>query len=257
MSRHVAVGLVLSALVAAGLAGAQPGGPPAIPEAETTTIDEGSFRIYQSGRLLGAEVFRIAGHGDSMLVTSRTYQVLPSGDTLRKDVAQVVGRMDFGLHNYHSKLTSGGHTLIRGLELGDTTFTSYRQFDGRGEGDVMVLPPGRMFVVDPKSFICFDVICRSIQDQVFDRRPLTLLILGQRDSLLDGSAVDQGSETVRWGGKPVTARKLAIGDANATFTVWASPHGGLLRLEQAESGLRVERDPPAAKPRPKKPAPPH
>jgi hypothetical protein len=257
MSRPLAVTLVLAVLAAAGLAGAQPGPAPTFPEGGATPIDQGSFRIYQSGQLLGAEVFKISGYGDSLLVTSRTYQVLPSGDTLRKDVAQVVGRMDFGLHNYHSKLTSGGHTLVRGLELGDTVFTSYRQFDGSGEGDVMVLPPGRVFVVDPKSFICFDVICRSIQGQVFDRRPLTLLILGQRDSMLDAAAVDQGTETIRWGGKPVTARKLAIGDANTTFTVWAAPKGGLLRLEQSESGLRVERDAPVAKPRPKTPPPGH
>jgi hypothetical protein len=256
MSRHLAVVLVLTVLAAAGLAGAQPGGPPTL-EGETYTIDEGSLRIYQSGRFLGAEVFKISGHGDSMLVTSRTFQVLPNGDTLRKDLAQVVGRMDFGLHNYHSKMKAGGHTLIRGLELGDTTYTSYRQIDGSGEGDVLVLPPGRVFVVDPKSFICFDVICRSIQGQVFDRRPLTLLVLGSPDSLLEAAAVDQGSETIRWGGKPVIARKLTIGDANTAFTVWASPHGGLLRLEQSESGLRVERDPPAVKPRSKTPPPGH
>ena len=98
-------------------------------------LDRGSFLIYQSGRLLGTEVFALVSSGDSLIVTSRSFQVLSSDDTLRKDVAQVVGLFDFGLRNYMSKQTIGRLTLTRGLDLSDTAFTSFRQYGGLGEGD--------------------------------------------------------------------------------------------------------------------------
>jgi hypothetical protein len=218
-------------------------------------IDQGSFRIYQSDRLLGTEVFSLVSNGDSLLVTSRSFQVLPGPDTLRKTVAQVVGLLDYGLRTYRSKQQFAGHTLTRALNLADTSFTSLRQLDQGGDADWLALPPGRVFVMDPKSFICFDLICRSLQGKTFDHRPLTLFVLGARDSMLEVTAADLGLDTLRWGSRPVQARKLSIGDAHTTFTVWAAPRGHLLRLVETSSGLRVERDPPALKPRAPKPKP--
>jgi len=116
------------------------------------------------------------------------------------------------------------------------------------------LPPGRVFVVDPKVFICFDLICRSLHGKVFEHRPLTLFVLGARDSVVEATATDLGGETIRWGERPILARKMSIGDAQTTFVAWAAPRGNLLRLEETASGLRVERSPPAVKrpaPKPK------
>lgn len=256
MKPALLAGLALGLLALAPPAHAQFSGAPAFSDTGSFAVDAGSFRISQSGHMLGSEVFSFTGRGDSMLVQSRTFQVLSSGDTLRKDVAQVVSLMDFGLRSYHSKQIAGGHTLTRGLELGDTAFISFRQIDQQGEGDVLVLPPGRVFVLDPKAFICFDLICRSLNKKVFETWPLTLIVLGPRDSVLAATATDLGTETIRWGSKPVQAHKLGIGDANTTFTAWAGPSGSMLRLEESTTGLRVERDAPAVKPRPRpKPSP--
>ncbi|HEY6866466.1 MAG TPA: hypothetical protein VI792_04360 [Candidatus Eisenbacteria bacterium] len=254
MKLALPAGLALGLLALASPARAQ---MPAFADTGTFAVDAGSFRIVQSGHMLGTEVFSYSGRGDSMLVVSRTFQVLSSGDTLRKDVSQVVSLLDFGLRNYHSKQTFGGHTLTRGLEMGDTTYMSFRQMDEQGVGDMLVLPPGRMFILDPKMFVCFDLICRSLHKKVFDTWPLTLLVLGPRDSVLAATATDLGSETIRWGSKPVQAHKFNIGDANTTFTAWAGPAGSMLRLEEGTTGLRVERDAPAvkARPRPPKPSP--
>ena len=220
-----------------------------------TELDRGSFRIYQSDKLIGTEVFSIVSNGDSMLVSTRSFQVIPGADTLRKTVAQVVGVLDLGLRTYRSQQLYGGHSLVRGLNLSDTSFASYRQFDGRGEGDGLVLPPGRVFVMDPKVFMCFDLICRSLHGKAFDQRPLTLFVMGPRDTMIEVAAADLGTETIRWGSRPVQARKLSIGDGHTTFLVWAAPRGHLLRLTQAATGLRVERDPPALKPRAPAPKP--
>jgi len=252
MKRLLPVTLALCAIVFPAATRAQ---GETFPEQGSVELDRGSFRIYQSDKFLGTEVFALASSGDSLLVTSRSFQLLPGADTLRKDVAQVVGLNDFGLRSYLSKQQYGGHTLTRGLELGDTAITSYRQDELGGASDSFVLPPGRVFIMDPKAFICFDLICRSLHGKVFDRRPLTLFVLGPRDSMIEVTATDLGPETIRWGSRPVQARKLSIGDAHTTFIAWAAPRGHLLRLAETTTGLRVEREPPALKPRAPKPKP--
>lgn len=228
---------------------------PSMPDSGSVELDRGSFQIYQADQLLGTEVFSFVGNGDSLLVTSRTFQVLPSGDTLRKDVAQVVGLYDYGLRSYRSKQRLAGHLLSRGLHLGDTTVTSARQFDERGEVDELVLPPGRVFVVDPKMFVSFDLICRSLNGKTFERRPIVLFVMGPRDTMIEAMATDLGSETIRWGARPIQARKLEIGDERTKFIAWAAPGGKLLRLSETTSGLRVERQPAAVRSRASRPKP--
>ncbi len=227
----------------------------AVPGEGSVEIDRGSFRIYQAEQLLGTEVFAFVGYGDSLLVSSRSFQVLPGGDTLRKDVAQILGLYDYGLRNYRSKQHFAGHVLGRGLRLGDTTITSERQYDGSGDVDELVLPPGRVFVMDPKMFVCFDLICRSLHGKTFDRRPVVLFVMGPRDTMIEATATDLGSETIRWGARPVQARKLEIGDGHMKFIAWAAPGGRMLRLAEPVSGLRVEREPAAVKSRAPKPKP--
>ena len=252
MKRLLPAVLVLSALAMPLLARTQVSD---FPDSGGVPIDRGNFQIYQSDRLLGTEVFALVGNGDSLLVTSRSFQVLPGGDTLRKDLAQVVGLYDYGLRSYRSQQRLAGHLLSRGLHLGDTTVTSARQFDEHGEVDEFVLPPGRVFVIDPKMFVCFDLICRSLHGKIFDQRPLVLFVLGLRDTMIEATATDLGSETIRWGARPILARKLAIGDARTKFIAWAAPGGRLLRLAETQSGLRVEREPAAVRSRASKPKP--
>ena len=220
---------------------------PMMPESGVTELDRGSFTIYHRGQPLGTEHFSIQGSGDSLLFSTHTFQVFP-GDTFEKDVAWVSG-IDFGLRNYMSKQIRRGHRYIRALVLSDSVFSSYRQIDRSGDADVLALPPGRVFVLEPRVFICFDVICRSLEGKTFERRPISLIVLGAPDTVLEATATSLGSETIRWGARDVQARKLSLADANTTFLAWASPRGELLRLEETTSGLRVERTPPKVKKR--------
>ena len=221
---------------------------PTMPETGTVELDRGIFTIYQRGQPLGTEHFSVQGSGDSLMFSTHTFQVFP-GDTLEVDVAWVAG-IDFGLRNYRSKQVRLGHTFQRALVLCDSTFTSYRQFDLSGEGDVLALPPGRVFVLEPRVFMCFDVICRSLLGKSFDHRPISLVVLGVPDSVVEATAENLGSDSLRWGSRPMRARKYRIADGNTSFIAWASPQGNLVRLEESTSGLRVERTPPAVKRRP-------
>jgi hypothetical protein len=243
-TRMVLVALVAaSALAAAGARG--------------DVIDKGSFRLHLKDRLLGVETFDIEEAQDSLLVRARQYLTVPttpSGEPLEKGADILIGRYDYALRQYHSTRNFRGKTTGRGLVIADTHYVAYREGEGIGDGESRVLPPGRLFVMDSQVITLFDLLCRSMNGTSFVSRPVNLLALGPRDTMLDARAVVLGSETIRWGARPVVARKLQlVADSQTTFTLWVGAQGQLLRLTEPVSGLRVERDAPAIKrpPRPK------
>jgi hypothetical protein len=232
-----------------GLVGAAPAPPGGV-------IDSGGYRVYQGDRALGTETFSFENHGDSLMIISHVAQTLqgPDGDLpIDKQVAVVVRPLDYDLKFYQSRLKIGGRELVRGLWVNDTAFTSYREGGGHGEGDRLVRPPGRMFVVDSQVFVLFDIMCRNLYDRVFDSRPLQVVVLGDRDSVMEITATDLGKETLRWGAKPVVTRKLRFADARTEYLAWIGPDGHMLRLAQPANELRVERDAPPVKPAAKPP----
>ena len=221
-------------------------------------VDQGNFILYQNDRAVGAEVFTVEVAGDSLIVASRLYETRTTdrGDEqFEKQMMLIASRSDFGLRSYQSTMTFRGQKLTRGIVMGDTALTLYRESEQGGVGDRIVAPPGRIFVVDARLFTLFDLICLSLHGKTFDSRPLTMLTLGARDSVLEATATDLGSETIRWGARPVQTRKLQITDGSTTFMVWANSAGKMLRLEHRESATRVERQPPAIKKRTAPPKP--
>jgi hypothetical protein len=214
-------------------------------------LDTSSYKVYQRDRALGTETFSFEAQGDSLRIYSHIVQTLPGPDgdvPIDKMVAMIVRTLDYDLLFYQSTLRSAGKNLTRGLWMGDTAFTSYRESSGAGIGDRLLRPPGRLFVVDAQAFVLFDIMCRNLNGRTFDRRTLPVFVLGARDTLMEITATDLGTETIRWGSRPVTARKLSLADQQTEFFVWIGPQGYMLRLEQPALGLRVEREAPAVRP---------
>jgi len=231
---------------------------PGAPAEPIRILDNSSYRVYQGDRALGTEIFSFETQGDSLRIFTHVVQSLPgpNGDiSIDKQIAMVVGAFDYDLRFYQSTLKVGGRDLTRGLWMNDTAFTSYRESLERGVGDRLRRPPGRLFVIDSQVFVLFDIICRNLHGKTFDRRSLPVFVLGDRDSLMEITASDLGNETIRWGSKPVVARKLRLADSRTEFLVWVGAQGYMLRLEQPAIGLRVERDAPAVKRRPPPPKP--
>lgn len=246
--------MVLATLVAAAaLVAALPAG------ARGDVVDKGSFKISRNDRPLGAETFEIVEAQDSLVVRARQFLALPTSrgdEPFEKGADILLGRSDFALRQYQSNRTYRGATTVRALMVGDTHYVAYREGDGRGEGESRVLPPGRLFVMDSQLVTVFDLLCRSLHATSFTSRPVNLLALGPRDTMLDARVVVLGSETIRWGSRPVVARKLQlVADSQTTFTLWVGSQGQLLRLNEPVGGLRAERDPPAVKRRPPPPKP--
>jgi hypothetical protein len=229
------------------------------PTSITGLMDRGSFKLYRHDRALGAETFEIAYGHDSLVVRARQSLIIPTsqGDqTLDRAADLLVSRTDYSLRDYQSQRTLRGITTRRGLVLADTHYVAYREDERGGEGESRVLPPGRVYVMDSQLVTLFDLICRSFHAKAFESRPINLLALGPRDTLLEAQANVLPSETIRWGAKPVLARRLQIvADSQTTFTLWVGPRGELLRLSEPGGGLRAERDPPDVKRRPPPPKP--
>jgi hypothetical protein len=220
--------------------------PPAA--AQSTPVDQGSFKIYVGNRALGTEVFSYATMRDSIVIGSQTRVVSPtaSGDTLIKDMALIV-KADFDLKAYRSQASIGQDAKLCGIVVQDTALTIFRQHNQAGDAITILRPPGKIYVIDPFIYTMFDVIGRELHGRTFERRTIQLLILSERDSVIDAVVTRLPKETIPWGGKPVTAEKFEIGDGQVTFQVWMSPAGHMIKLAEANTGLRVERDPPPVK----------
>jgi len=244
----------LAALLLAGPAGAQN---------PLESIDQGNYLVSLSGRSIGAENFTIVARSDSVncmahsFVTKRTDR---GEETIEKTMGWLANRGDWSLRYYQSDETYRGETVVRGvLQLeGDTALTVFvENKSGGGTAYRRAAPPGRFFVLDSGLYTLFDLICLSLHGKTFVTRPLNLMSIGPPDSLFEAEVKDLGHETIRWGARPVQARKVQISDGSITFVAWMSPdRGRLLRLTHEASGLRVEREAPPVKrrsPTPPKP----
>jgi hypothetical protein len=214
-------------------------------------LDEGAFVISQNGKPVRLENFAIERTRDTLLVRASSRIALPGQDQrpVDKSMVLLVGPLDFAMGSYWSQLAAGPDTLRRGVEVtpGDTVFTVWREFNRRGVGDLFAQPPGRMYILDSPLFTTFGFIGWTLQGKLCDRRPITVFVLGARDSLVNATVTDVAEETLHWGGRPVQARKLVIADERMSFTAWFSPDGRMLRLEQPQTGIRVDRKSPPLK----------
>jgi len=225
-----------------------------------TTLDQGSFKIYRHDQPLGAETFVFAEGNDSLTVEARQFLTIPTADgeqPLERAADVLLSRTDFSLRGFSSSRTFQGQTTGRGPAFSDTHYVAFRQNDRGGEAESRILPPGRIYVMDSQIITLFDIICRSFQDRAFKSRDINLLALGPSDTMLTAHATTLGTETIRWGEKPVVAHKLQLKvDSQTTFTFWIGPRGQLLRLIEPVGGLRAERATPAVKERTTSPEPP-
>jgi hypothetical protein len=91
------------------------------------------------------------------------------------------------------------------------------------------------------------VISRNLNRQQFEQRPITLMVLGPSDTTIEVTVKRLAPAALKWGTKTVQARRLEIDDGYNQVLLWTDDRGRMLCFEAPASGLRVTRDPPAAK----------
>ena len=205
--------------------------------------ERATFEIKVHDKTVGTETIEIQGSTDSLRVASSSLQLLGSAghDSLTKQTKLVATIDDLDLRAYASAQRFLGRVVERGVECEDTLIHLSSFANGRGEQDIAARPPGRLFVIDAGSFVSFDLICRMLRGHAFVTRPINMLVLGPRDSVVTATLEDRGTETLRWGNAPVTARRVELTDRSSRYTMWMDSTGRMLRLENAWSGVRVER----------------
>ncbi len=223
--------------------------------ASGTVLDEGTFIISQYGKPVRAEEFAIERMPDTLLVRAASMVSLPGqgAQPVDKSMILMVSPLDYALGSYWSQQSAGPDSLRRGVETtrGDTVMTIWREVNQGGTGDLIAQPPGRLYILDPPLFSTFNFLGWTLNGKVCDRRPVKVFVLGARDSMVDVTVTDVGNETIRWGGRPVLARKLVIADEVTSFTGWYSPDDGrMFRLEQSRDSIRVDRKAPPLKRQP-------
>jgi hypothetical protein len=224
-------------------------------DAELPAADAGVFQVTIGGHT-ALESFSYSRSGDSLTVTAETRRPTTSStgvDTLHKLMTLVLGAEDGGLRRYASNQDFRGHSVARGLTAYDSTLSCFRQVDGLGEGNIYSLPPGRVFVMDGMLFTLIDVVCRSFAGTTFESRLVQTMSLGARDTVQAQTLRSMGTDTLRWGGRPVQTRRLELTDGPVRFALWAAPDGRMLRLTQREMGVAIERLAPAIKSRAPRP----
>jgi hypothetical protein len=243
MSRARGAGIVLAGLVACAIFG----------PARAAVIDEGTYRIYLNGRAMGSEPFFFDQFTDSVVVQSVISQIIrfPDGgeDSLKKSSFLTVDAFDLNMRFYQSVQMLRAQKFSRALVMSETTYSSYTEVDNHGSGEVMVRPPGRIYLHDPDIYVLFDVIARSLSAQAIDARPILLLVLGPRDTTLEVQAKKLPATAKKWGAKTLQSRRIELDDGVNRVVLWCDTRGRLIEMEIPASGLRVVRDPPKVKPR--------
>lgn len=225
---------------------------PITEEPRNRELDHGKFTIKVRDHVIGAENFGIEARADSINCLARSFvtQHTDKGDEqIEKFVGISLGRMDWALRFYQSEETFRGETYVRGvlMDPSDTAFTVYKEKKGGGgAANRLSAAPGRTFVLDSGLYTLFDLMCVYLGEQTFTSRPLNILTFGEPDTVMEATVTDLGHETIRWGSRPVSARKLQFSQGNMRFDVWVDKTGRMLRLAHAPSGLLVEREPEAA-----------
>ncbi len=226
----------------------------AFPASANEVLDQGAYSVYQGGRSIGSEKFFLEALGESLVLSASATQKVETRDgprTVERDIRLVMSRLDFEMRDYTSKTQVAGDSVKRGVVPGDTVLTIYREDAVGGEGTTYPKPPGRLFVFEAGVYSLIDVALRNLSGVSFEERDVSLLVLGPRDTILDARIKRVGKESVPWGATSVVAEHFRLSDPTASFDVWMHPRGRMIRLASEDYDVRVERKPPAVKPKAK------
>ena len=237
--------LLLAVLSLAGLA-------PIARAQSSTAPDSGLLVIFDHDTPIAHERYAYQFMGDSLVISAATQREFRDESGKRhpflKTMVLTVDAHDLGLMRYLSNQDFNDHKTVRGLLPADTVMTYYKEYDGVGDADRLVQPPGRLFVLDPQLFTLFDVLCRSLAGKEFATRRVQLVALAPDTLTMPLAIVTlQKPGTTRVGTRRVLLRHYSLDDHGVRFELWADPRGHMVRMANQPSGLSVELAPESAR----------
>lgn len=235
----------------AGLAHAQVATiPPKVgPPDRLSFLRAGTFETWQDTSRLGTEFYQVyvTPRRDSVIASTTTrYQLRDqTGPFLyEKFTLQITRAMDAFPLFYQSYENLGERHRALSVTTHDTMAVIFHEAGGRGEGNVIDLPPGRLYLLDPQ---VFDQVENLVGD--FAQRGLTSrfqqVLMPPRDSVVQVRLARGPQETIELPGLgKKKAQRIDLYDDLTLIRTWVSDDGILLKIESPSQGMRVVRLPP-------------
>jgi hypothetical protein len=207
----------------------------------------GTFEVWQDTTRLGTEFYTAyltAAKKDSVITTSSVVYDLHSGKRLmhyEKKTLRITGAMDSHLMQYQSAEEIGPQERALAVTTYDTTATIYHEDNGQGDGTVIVVPPGRVYILDPSVYEQVEALTRDFAQSQVPSRTMHALI-PPRDTVITIQMKRGPKEKVQGtGGKPMSAQRVDMYDDLTRIQAWLDDSGNLVRLEAPAQKVRVVR----------------
>ncbi len=207
--------------------------------AQTTTLDEGSFRLYLAGRTIGTESFYIrqSGTGDDAVIIAQGSIAV---DTAAAPQAiQTILRVEGSSlrpSDYDVTVRGAGAQRIVGRVIGGRF--SARIVSATGEQMREYLASEGAVLVDDGVVHHHYFLARRAEAGA-SRIPIIIPRLNRQ---VTGTVEEVGRESVRIGGRSIPAKRLAVSLAGAPQVhLWVDDRGRVLRLEVPERGFEAVR----------------
>jgi hypothetical protein len=218
---------------------------PASPLSRLLFVRTGTFEVRQDTTLLGTEFYRIylTPGRDSLLVSGHITYELPQvrGGHVRyeKHSLRILRALDNYLAMYQTHEEIGGRERALALATHDTSVSIFHEADGRGEGNVIPIPPGRVYTLDPSAYEQVEFMVRDFLETSLPTRTIHALI-PPRDTVISLRLTRGSAEKV---GK-IQTRRVDLYDDLTLIQAWLDADGNLIQLEAPAQKVRVRRLPP-------------
>jgi hypothetical protein len=208
----------------------------------------GTFEVWQDTMRLGTEFYSayLTAKRDSVITSSNVVYDLRSGPRLmhyEKRALRIATSLDNHLFLYQSAEQIGQEERALAVTTYDTSATIYHENNGAGEGSVIAVPPGRIYVLDPSVYEQVESLTRDFALSGLPGRSMHALI-PSRDTVITIQMKRGPKEKVQGtGGKPLMAQRVDMYDDLTRIQAWLDDSGNLVRLEAPAQKVRVLRRP--------------
>jgi hypothetical protein len=241
---------VLVVALGVGLARAQMAtiAPHISPVESMLALRAGTFEVWQDTTRLGTEFYSayLTARRDTAAVTSLiTYELHSGRATMHyeKRTRRLTSGLDNRLYLYQAHEDIGQNDRGIAVTSYDTTATIYHEADGKGAGNVIEIPHGRLYVLDASAYEQVEWLTRDFVESGLQTRTFHTLI-PVRDTVISVQLTRGPKEKVQGpGGKTLQAQRVDINDDMTKINVWMDDQGNLVRLEAPAQKVRVVRLP--------------
>ena len=240
--------LVLSLAAAPARAQVATIAPKLSPVEKMLFLRAGTFEVWQDTTRLGTEFYcsYMTAKQDSVVTSTSVVYDLHSGKRLmhyEKKALRITNAMDNHLLLYQSADEVGAQDRALAVTTFDTTATIYHEDGGQGDGNVIAVPPGRVYILDPSVYEQVEALTRDFAQSQVPSRTMHALI-PPRDTVITIQMNRGPKEKVKGpDGKSLSAQRVDMFDDLTRIQAWLDDSGNLVRLEAPAQKVRVVRLP--------------